>query len=100
MHDHPFADERFEQARTRLTELIPVLESGDLPAFISIVEREALSLHSMMMTSKPYFVLMKPNTLEIINKVWQFRQETASNLCPTVLLTCFSPLSTNKIVSW
>lgn len=84
MHDHPFADARFSQARNHLTRLIGVLESGDLSAFVSIVESEALSLHAMMMTSNPYFVLMKPNTLEIINRVWQFREETSGNLCFTL----------------
>ena len=47
-----------------LDALIPILKSGDLNAFISIVEREALTLHAMMMCSDPYFILMKPNTLE------------------------------------
>ena len=38
----------------------------------------------MMMTSMPYFILMKPNTLEIINRIWTFRQETNSNVCFTL----------------
>jgi diphosphomevalonate decarboxylase len=29
-----------------------------------VVESEALTLHAMMMTSMPYFILMKPNTLK------------------------------------
>ncbi len=37
-----------------------------------------------MMTSMPYFILMKPNTLEIINHIWEFREETGSNLCFTL----------------
>ena len=36
------------------------------------------------MTSMPYFILMKPNTLEIINRIWNFRKETGSNLCFTL----------------
>jgi hypothetical protein len=43
-------------------------ESGNLDEFIK-VESEALTLHAMMMTSMPYFILMKPNTLEIINAI-------------------------------
>ena len=27
---------------------------------------------------------MKPNTLEIINKVWNFRKETGANICFTL----------------
>lgn len=84
MHDHPFAEQRFIQAQHNLSVMIPVLESGDLEQFVKIVEGEALSLHAMMLTSTPYFVLMKPNTLEIINRVWQYRKETGSSLCFTL----------------
>ena len=84
MLDHPFAEERFRQARENLSKLIPILKNGDLSGFVKIVESEALTLHAMMMTSMPYFILMKPNTLEIINRIWKFREETASNVCFTL----------------
>ncbi len=84
MHNHPFAEERFKQAHKNLSSLIGVLKKGDLKAFIDIVESEALTLHAMMMTSMPYFILMKPNTLEIINKIWAFREKTNSNVCFTL----------------
>jgi diphosphomevalonate decarboxylase len=38
----------------------------------------------MMMTSNPYFILMQPNTLHIINAVWKFRAETEIPLCFTL----------------
>ena len=38
----------------------------------------------MMLTSNPYFILMKPNTLEIINKIWEYRKENNSNICFTL----------------
>jgi diphosphomevalonate decarboxylase len=84
MHNHPFAEQRFQQANENLSKLIPILKSGDLSEFIKIVEGEALSIHAMMLTSTPYFVLMKPKTLEIINHVWIFRKETNSKLCFTL----------------
>ncbi|MBT8267625.1 MAG: diphosphomevalonate decarboxylase [Bacteroidia bacterium] len=84
MKNHPYASTRFEQANQNLSELIPILQIGDLKGFTKIVEQEALALHAMMMTSSPYFVLMKPNTLNIINKVWGFRAETGLNLCFTL----------------
>ncbi|WP_179343590.1 diphosphomevalonate/mevalonate 3,5-bisphosphate decarboxylase family protein [Winogradskyella ursingii] len=84
MFDHPFAKERFDQAHTNLEKLKEALISGDLISFIEIVESEALTLHAMMMTSMPYFILMKPNTLEIINKIWNFRKKTASHVCFTL----------------
>ena len=76
MHGHAFAHQRFKQANDNIAKLIQVLKNGDVEAFIEIMESEALSLHAMMMTSIPYFILMKPNTLEIINKIWLFRQNT------------------------
>ena len=84
MHGHPFSQERFTQANKNLTSLISVLKEGDLDAFIALVESEALTLHAMMMTSMPYFVLMKPNTLEIINKIWEYREKTNSKVCFTL----------------
>ena len=84
MNGHPFAEKRFEQAHENLDKLINVFESGNLEEFISIVESEALTLHSMMMTSIPYFILMKPNTLEIINAIWKYRNATKIPVCFTL----------------
>lgn len=84
MHNHPFAKQRFQQANENISKISKVLQSGDLQAFIAIVESEALSLHAMMMTSNPYFILMKPNTLKIINEIWDFRSHTNSNACFTL----------------
>tara|TARA_R110002049_G_scaffold30345_1_gene103944 strand:- start:7515 stop:8648 length:1134 start_codon:yes stop_codon:yes gene_type:complete len=84
MHGHPFAQERFKQAHSHLSSLINILKEGNLDNFIKIVESEALTLHAMMMTSMPYFILMKPNTLEIINKIWLFREKTGSKVCFTL----------------
>lgn len=84
MHNHPFAEQRFKQAHQNLSALITIFKTGNLEAFIKIVESEALTLHAMMMTSMPYFILMKPNTLEIINKIWTYRSSTGSKLCFTL----------------
>jgi diphosphomevalonate decarboxylase len=84
MHGHPFAERRFQQAHENLDALISIFESGNLTEFIKIVESEALTLHAMMMTSIPYFILMKPNTLEIINAIWKFRNETQIPVCFTL----------------
>lgn len=84
MNSHPFAQQRFRQAHENLQNLQEIFRTGDLSEFVRIVESEALTLHAMMMTSQPYFLLMKPNTLEIINKVFRFREETSSNICFTL----------------
>ena len=70
MYNHPFAEERFKQANENLAKISKILQNGNLDSFINLVESEALSLHAMMLTSNPYFILMKPNTLEIINTIW------------------------------
>jgi diphosphomevalonate decarboxylase len=74
MYGHPFAEQRFQQANGNITKLKSILASGDFDEFFALVESEALSLHAMMMSSSPYFILMKPNTLEVINRLWEFRQ--------------------------
>lgn len=84
MHGHPFAEARFAQAHSNLSVLENIFKTGDLKAFIEVVESEALMLHSMMMSSRPYFLLMKPNTLEIINKIWEFRESTGLPVCFTL----------------
>ena len=84
MHGHPYAERRFAQAHENLSALKKALTTGDLDAFIAITESEALTLHAMMMTSQPYFILIKPNTLQIINAIWKFRQETQIPVCFTL----------------
>ncbi|WP_158961648.1 diphosphomevalonate decarboxylase [Myroides fluvii] len=84
MHDHPFAQERFKQAHQNLSRLKDILQTGDLNQFVALVESEALTLHAMMMTSMPYFILMKPNTLQIIEKIWAFRAKTEIPVCFTL----------------
>ncbi|MEP0263680.1 diphosphomevalonate decarboxylase [Dokdonia sp.] len=84
MHGHAFADARFSQAYDNLSQMKTIFKSGDLDAFIALVESEALTLHAMMMTSHPYFILMKPKTLEIINHIWAYREETGSKVCFTL----------------
>lgn len=84
MNGHPFAERRFGQAHENLDKLISVFQNGNLDEFITIVESEALTLHAMMMTSIPYFILMKPNTLQIINAIWKYRNETKIPVCFTL----------------
>ncbi len=84
MNTNPFSGKRFEQANGNIRSLLKVLNNGDLKEFIKIIESEALTLHAMMMTSTPYFQLMKPNTISIIDKIWEFRNETGTPVCFTL----------------
>ena len=84
MHGHPFAKNRFAQAYNNISKMKTILEKGAISEFVALVESEALTLHAMMMTSQPYFILMKPKTLEIIQKIWNYRKENNSNICFTL----------------
>lgn len=76
MKTNPYAKRRFQEAHENFTTLKEILKTGDLQNFIKLVEHEALTLHAMMMMSEPAFILMKTGTLEVINKIWNFRKET------------------------
>ena len=84
MKTNPYAGERFRQAHRNLAELLKALRSGDIDTFIRITESEALTLHAMMMTSRPYFLLMKPHTLQIIERLFAFREKTGLPVCFTL----------------
>ena len=84
MEGHPFARSRFDQARKHLQSLKSILAEGDLEGFTELVETEALSLHAMMMSGSPSYLLMKPGTLSVIEAIRAFRRETGLPLCFTL----------------
>jgi len=76
MDGNIYADSRYQQAKSRLHFLMPALKSGDLETFGKILEDEALTLHALMMTSNPSYLLMRSGTLSIIEKLRTFRMST------------------------
>ena len=76
MKGHAYAETRFKDANRHCLELKNILATGDFENFVSLIEREALALHAMMMTSQDYYLLMKPNTVAIIDAIMNFRKET------------------------
>ena len=84
MQGHPYASARFDQAASRIEALQPIFREGDLEGFVELVESEALTLHAMMMTSNPYYILMKPATLTIIERLWEFRRSEKEPVCFTL----------------
>ena len=84
MEGNPYASARYVQANENIKNLLLALKSGDLDTFINITESEALQLHALMMCSNPSFILMKPNTLNLINEIREFREETKIPLCFTL----------------
>ena len=76
MDSNIFSAQRFLQARQNMSALLPALQQGDVEKFGEISEAEALSLHALMMTSTPSFILMAPNSLEAIARIRRFRKES------------------------
>lgn len=76
MEGNPFAPLRYQLAEENLGKLLPALQAGDWATFGQIAEEEALMLHALMMTSRPSYLLMQPNSLALIEKVRDWRQQT------------------------
>ncbi len=74
MEQNIYAPSRYKEAEKRMSQLIQILKQGDLTGFGKIVEGEALTLHALMMTSTPPYILMEANTLAIIQKIQNFRK--------------------------
>ncbi len=74
MEQHPYAAVRYAQANRRVDEMLGVLRKGTVERFGELLESEALTLHALMMSSHPYYTLIEPNTLQLINAVRQYRE--------------------------
>lgn len=84
METNPYAATRYAVARDNTVALLEAVQTGDLQTFIRIVESEAMQLHALMMCSEPSFILMKHNTLRIIEAMREFRKETDIPVCFTL----------------
>ena len=84
MEGNPYAPARYAQANENIKNLLAALTTGDSDTFINITESEALQLHALMMCSNPSYILMKPNTLNLISEIRRFREETKIPLCFTL----------------
>ncbi len=76
MDGNIYAENRYEQARRGFSELLECLQKGDVREFGEIAESEALTLHALMMTSRPPFILMEPESLAIIQQIQSYRESS------------------------
>ena len=76
MDHNYYAKARFNQANSHVLELLEVLRLGDIEKFGALLEQEALTLHALMMTSNPPYLLFQENTLKGIELIWDFRNRT------------------------
>ncbi|MFO8236120.1 MAG: diphosphomevalonate decarboxylase [Bacteroidales bacterium] len=75
MNNHPFREARVDQAIYNLDKIRIAIKEGNFNKFANIVENEALTLHGLMMSSNPGYILMEKETKEIIEKVQKQRKE-------------------------
>lgn len=78
MEGNPYAETRYRQAHEHLRQLITAMRAGDLEVFGRITEQEALTLHALMMSSLPPYLLLEPHTITLIRKIQAFRADTGT----------------------
>lgn len=76
MEGNPYASSRYEQANRHMSMLKAILREGDVQGFGELAELEALTLHALMMSSSPSYILMQANTVEVIHRIRAFRSES------------------------
>ncbi|MEP7197010.1 MAG: diphosphomevalonate decarboxylase [Saprospiraceae bacterium] len=105
MQNHPYRYSRIEQAKNNLLRLINALKIGDWTEFILVCEEEALSLHALMMSSKPGYILLEPESIRIIKAICRLREEKKIPVCFTIdagpnIHILFSKKHTEFMNSW
>lgn len=80
MRQHVYRSSRIAQAGANMEKMLMAVRLGDEDMFFRVLENEALALHGLMMTSDPGFVLMKPATLEALQRIRDFREKSGLNL--------------------
>ena len=78
MAEHPYREARKVQANSNFANMEEAIRNDDYFTIAEIAENEALSLHALLMTSLSDGILLKPNTLHIIEQIREFR--SANNL--------------------
>lgn len=76
MNQHIYKQQRFDNAQQNIVDLYGAMREGDIEKWGEIVEYEALSLHALMMMSQPSYILLKPATLQMIEKIKNYRNST------------------------
>lgn len=84
MENHLYKNERYVDAENNLSNLKVALKNGDFLRFSEITEHEALSLHALMFMSSPSVILLRPESLEIILKVKEWREQTKTPITFTI----------------
>lgn len=84
MSKNPFAEIRYANAQKNIAKILDSMKKGNMVEFFSIVEQEAMELHAMMMVSNPPYFLFDPNTIHIINRMKEFREQNSLSVGYTI----------------
>lgn len=75
MNKHTFAYARVVQAEKNMEDILSCLSKGDFEALGNLCELEALTLHSLIMTSEGRDILLEPASLHIMHSVRKARKQ-------------------------
>ncbi|MCC6816238.1 MAG: diphosphomevalonate decarboxylase [Saprospiraceae bacterium] len=84
MNKHPYQYARIEQANNNIVQLMSSLKNGDWELFQKVCEEEALSLHALMMSSSPGYLLLDSDSIKIIKSIQQFRADSKTMISYTI----------------
>ena len=84
MDEHPFRKGRIQQVSLNLKKIFDALSKGNWDKFSSVVENESFTIHGLMMSSDPGFLLIKPNTILLIDKINAFREKNKVKMTYTL----------------
>lgn len=71
----PFYKERIKGMAEKITNIKKALKKKDFVVFGEIVEREALNMHAVMMTSNPPLIYLSSKTFTVIDLVHQLKEK-------------------------
>ena len=84
MTDHSYRSGRMIQATSHVNKITGAIRESDFQVLAKISENEALSLHALLLSSSSGVILLKPNTLQIIEEIRRFRESAKLDLFFTV----------------
>lgn len=80
MKDHPYREGRRVQADRNLNKIIDAIRDDNYRIIAEISENEALSLHALLITASSGGLLLRPNTLHVVEEIKKFRDSTGLDL--------------------
>jgi len=75
MNDHVYREVRIQQANDNVLKLLHAMKHGSWNEFVEISEEEALSLHGLMMNSRPGYLLLEGDSIRLIHFIRRMRKE-------------------------